>query len=113
MNSDTFWREFRGLEPLAAPPDWPVWRLSVPPAAGAGVVAAIGREREARAYYDWGGGLIWLALAPSDDAGHRQVRAAVPVFQPQAEALARLSARAKAGFDPHGVLNPGRMYAGV
>ncbi len=133
MNSDTFWREFRGLEPLAAPPDWPVWRLSVPPAAGANVVAAIGREREASAYYDWGGGLIWLALAPSDDAGHRQVRAAVaaaggpatlvrapaavraavPVFQPQAEALARLSARVKAGFDPHGVLNPGRMYAGV
>ncbi len=49
------------------------------------------------------GGVI--AMAPA------AVRAAVPVFQPQAEALAGLSARVKAGFDPRGVLNPGRMYA--
>ncbi len=133
MNSARFWGEVRDLEPLKATPDWLVWRLSVPPAAGAKTVAAIGGELEAAVYYDWGGGLIWLALPPSDDAGHRQVRAAiaesgghatlvrapaavraaVPVFQPQAEALAGLSARVKAGFDPHGVLNPGRMYAGV
>jgi glycolate oxidase FAD binding subunit len=41
------------------------------------------------------------------------VRAAVPVFQPQAEALARLTARLKESFDPRRVLNPGRMYAGL
>jgi glycolate oxidase FAD binding subunit len=34
----------------------------------------------------------------------------VPVFEPQAEALAALSARLKAQFDPLGILNPGRMY---
>lgn len=132
MNSARFWGEIRDLAPLASP-DRLVWRLSVPPAAGAQVVAAIDRELEATAFYDWGGGLIWLALPPGADAGHRQVRdaaaeagghatlvrapaavrAAVPVFQPQAEALAGLSARVKAGFDPRGVLNPGRMYAGV
>ncbi|MGH6899781.1 MAG: FAD-linked oxidase C-terminal domain-containing protein, partial [Geminicoccaceae bacterium] len=38
------------------------------------------------------------------------LRAAVPVFQPQAPALARLSARIKASFDPKRILNPGRMY---
>jgi glycolate oxidase FAD binding subunit len=41
------------------------------------------------------------------------VRAAVPVFQPLAEPLMRLTAGIKASFDPAGVLNPGRMYAGL
>ncbi len=37
------------------------------------------------------------------------VRAAVDVFQPQAPALAALSSRVKASFDPKGLFNPGRM----
>ena len=41
------------------------------------------------------------------------VRTAVPVFQPQDEALAALSARVQDAFDPKCVLNPGRMYAGI
>jgi len=41
------------------------------------------------------------------------VRAAVDVFQPQERALAAVSKRVKDGFDPKGVLNPGRMWAGV
>lgn len=41
------------------------------------------------------------------------VRARVPVFQPQANGLAALSARVKDSFDPRRVLNPGRMYRGV
>jgi len=36
-------------------------------------------------------------------------RAAIPVFEPQAGALAALSARVKEQFDPQGILNPGRM----
>ena len=40
------------------------------------------------------------------------VRAAVAVFEPLADGLARLSARVKESFDPQGVLNPGRLYAG-
>jgi glycolate oxidase FAD binding subunit len=35
------------------------------------------------------------------------------VFEPQPEALAALTRRLKAAFDPHAILNPGRMYAGV
>ena len=53
------------------------------------------------------GGHALLVRAPAE------VRAAVPVFQPQAEALARLTARLKESFDPRRVLNPGRMYAGL
>ena len=40
------------------------------------------------------------------------VRAAVEVFQPLEPGLEKLSRRLKAAFDPAGILNPGRMYAG-
>ncbi len=42
-----------------------------------------------------------------------ELRAAVPVFQPQDPAMAALTTRVKDSFDPKRVLNPGRMYAGV
>ena len=42
-----------------------------------------------------------------------ELRAALPVFQPQEPALARLSARVKDSFDPKRILNRGRMYAEV
>ena len=48
----------------------------------------------------------WCARRPA-------VRAAVDVFEPQEAGLAGLSKRIKEGFDPKGVLNPGRMWAGV
>jgi glycolate oxidase FAD binding subunit len=53
------------------------------------------------------GGHATLVRAPA------AVRAALDVFEPQAAALAALSKRVKEGFDPKGVLNPGRMWAGV
>lgn len=133
--SRDLWRAIRDVEPLAAPFERPVWRLSVPPMAGPAVVLAIRAAVEgADYYYDWGGGLVWLAVPPAADAhagtvrgaiagaatGHAMlvradeaVRAAVPVFQPQDPGLAALSARIKASFDPLGILNPGRMTAGV
>ena len=75
----------------------------------------------------------WAALAASDDAGAAlvrrataavgghatlirapaAVRAAVPVFAPQDDSVAALTRRIKESFDPKGVLNAGRMYAGV
>ncbi|MDE1931788.1 MAG: hypothetical protein KGI43_09525, partial [Alphaproteobacteria bacterium] len=38
------------------------------------------------------------------------LRAAVPVFEPLAPAVAALSARVKDSFDPKRVLNRGRLY---
>jgi len=131
-DSETLWREIRDARLFLDEADAQVWRLSVPPAGGADVVEAILAQCQGRAYLDWGGGLIWLALRPSPDAAHRAVRGAlaggghatlvradktvrgaVPVFQPQPGPLAALTARVKDSFDPVGVLNPGRMYAGV
>ena len=108
----------------------PLWRVSVPPAAGAPLLDALERELELAWLADWAGGLLWLASAMPTTAAPRVIRAAlaapgghatlvrasaglraaVPVFQPQEPALARLSARVKASFDPKRILNPGRMY---
>ncbi|MBI4184530.1 MAG: glycolate oxidase subunit GlcE [Proteobacteria bacterium] len=131
--SRALWRAVRDVAPFAGAGERVVWRLSVPPSEGPTVVKRIARPGPAEAFYDWGGGLVWLALPPAADARHEDVRAAagtvgghatlvrapesvrasVPVFEPQSEALARLARRVKEAFDPLGVLNPGRMYAGV
>lgn len=129
--SRALWKEVRDAHYLAGGMERPVWRLSVPPMSGAGVVAAIADGHGARAYYDWAGGLIWLDLEADAEAGARRVReavaaagghatlvrapapvrAAVDVFQPQSPEVAMLSRRLKDNFDPGGILNPGRMYA--
>jgi glycolate oxidase FAD binding subunit len=41
------------------------------------------------------------------------VRAATEVFDPPPPPLMALTRRLKAAFDPAGILNPGRMYAGI
>jgi len=83
--------------------------------------------------WDWAGGLIWIECLPVENAGAGIVRraireagghatlirapaalrATVDVFQDDAAPVAALSRRIKQGFDPKGVLNPGRMWAGV
>jgi len=129
----TLWREVRDVTLLAQPSERLIWKLSVPPATGARVaeeiVMALGGEAEF--YFDWGGGLIWLATAATADArtlraamgfagGHAtlvrapdHIRATVDVFHPQPRPLADLAARVKESFDPRRLFNPGRIYAGV
>jgi glycolate dehydrogenase FAD-binding subunit len=134
------WRAIRDVRPFAGADvsARPVWRIVTAPSRGAelvGMVAATpgAEELETEVLYDWAGGLIWAMLAPSDDAGAALIRravdvcggqatlirapaatrAAVDVFSPQEPGLASLTRRVKHGFDPNGVLNPGRMWAGV
>jgi len=96
-----------------------VWRISVKPSEGPEIAARLQAEG---VLYDWGGGLIWALMAEGVDArarlgafsGHATLvrgRADVPVFQPEAAALAAISAGLRAKFDPRGVLNPGLMEA--
>ena len=127
------WRTVRDAAPLADPPDAALWRISTAPVRGPALMAAIRSRLDARHFYDWGGGLIWLSASAAGDAGAEvvraavrahgghatlvrapdAVRAAVPVFDPPSGPLMRLTAGIKAAHDPHGVLNPGRMYPGV
>ena len=129
--SDALWRSLRDAEPFGERLQ-PLWRVSVAPTAGPAIVKMLGRGRAIRHSYDWSGGLVWIEVADEDapdglaaeiraaiaalGAGHATLmrgspalRAAVPPFEPQAEALAALSRRLKEQFDPRGILNPGRM----
>jgi glycolate dehydrogenase FAD-binding subunit len=134
--SQALWRAVRDVTPFAASRngvDRPLWRVSTAPNRGAELAAMVAKRAEAQMLYDWAGGLIWLALDPSNDAGAALVRravaaigghatlirapastrAAIDVFEPQDAAVAALTKRVKESFDPKGVLNPGRMWAGV
>lgn len=139
--SRRLWTAIRDVAPFAAHPSTlaagkdepPLWRISTAPSHGADLAATIARGAQAQMFYDWAGGLIWLTLAADNDAGAAlvhaavravgghailvraaaSVRAAVDVFAPQDPAVAALTKRVKESFDPQGVLNPGRMWAGV
>ncbi len=123
------WRAIRDAVPLDAPAGDAVWRISVRPSAGPGVFEAI-EQAGARAFMDWGGGLLWVAGAPALHdrvaaaaaaargtwtllRGPDTMRAAVEVVPPEPAPLARITRRVKAAMDPHGILNPGRLYAGL
>jgi glycolate oxidase FAD binding subunit len=110
----------------------PLWRISVAPMQGWSVTDIL-TPLGAQWFYDWAGGLIWLALPETADVrdaeavrsavakagGHAvlvrapaPLRNAVPAFAQETGALAMLSQRVKTAFDPAGVLNPGRFLAG-
>lgn len=131
--SRALWRDVRDVKAfaVAAARHRPLWRVSTAPAQGHRLVDLI--TPAAQMVYDWAGGLVWLAMPYEDEpdaasvrtavaelGGHATlvrapaaVRAAVDVFQPEEPGVAALSRRVKESFDPKGVLNPGRMWAGV
>jgi glycolate oxidase FAD binding subunit len=134
MVSRGLWRAIRDVTVFAwnrTGAEQPLWRISTAPAKGAELARLIGPETELM--FDWAGGLLWALLPQTDDAGAAMVRravatcgghatlirapaaarAAAAVFEPQDAGLAALTRRVKEGFDPKGVLNPGRMWAGL
>ena len=136
LASRALWRSVRDVLPSAAAGPAgkrDLWRISTAPSAGAAVGRALAGKADAEILYDWAGGLVWAALPAADDAnaplvratvaaagGHATlirapaaVRAAVDVFSPEPAPLAALTERIRKSFDPQGVLNPGRMWAGV
>ncbi len=128
--STGFWQAVRDVEPLADEQMRQIWKISVPPMAGAAILSAYPKDD---GFLDWAGGLVWLALPPTPDAGAERLRAlvaahgghatliradaatraAVAVFEPGAAPLAALAQRVKHVFDPEGILNPGRLQAGL
>lgn len=128
-----FWSELRRLSVLPYSRETCLWRISTAPKKGPKIVAAIRRHMPTEVFYDWSGGLIWVEVVASADAGASDirravavhgghatliradpaVRASVEVFQPQSPAVERLIAGIKSAFDPHGLFNPGRMYANI
>ena len=131
--SRALWRDIRDVKAfaVASARHRPLWRLSTAPASGHRLVDFI--TPAAQMFYDWAGGLVWVGMPYEDQAdagsvrtavaalgGHATlirapaaVRAAVDVFQPEEPGVRALSRRIKESFDPRGVLNPGRIWAGV
>jgi glycolate dehydrogenase FAD-binding subunit len=135
-NSAAIWSSVRDVELFAARGQlgaWPVWRIVCPPASGGVLGERLARDTGGEVIYDWGGGLIWVALPPAADAqarvvrsrvdaagGHamllrapEEVRRNVDVFHPPGSGVAALSERVRSSFDPKGILNRGRMKRGV
>jgi glycolate oxidase FAD binding subunit len=109
-----------------------LWRISLPASRGHELAARIAAAIAAEILYDWAGGLLWVAVPPSEEAarvvraavaalgahamlfrGPADLRAKLDVFEPQEPSLAALTKRVKEGFDPKRVLNPGRMWPQV
>ena len=133
--SAAIWSSIRDVEPFAARGAlgaWQVWRIVCPPACGGALGQALARDTGGDVIYDWGGGLIWLALPPRADAeaallrprveaagGHAmllrasdEARRNVDVFHPPKSGVAALGERVRLGFDPKNILNRGRMTRG-
>jgi glycolate oxidase FAD binding subunit len=135
--SRSLWRAIRDVLPFAASrtgAEQPLWRVSTAPARGAELAQAVRSGMDLECLYDWAGGLLWLLIldtpgdagaaavrqAVASSGGHATLvrapaalRAVVEPFQPQEAGLAALTKRVKDGFDPKGVFNTGRMWAGV
>lgn len=127
--SRAFWKSMRDVAPFADRTERPVWKISTTPALAPGIASGINAAAGAHYFYDWAGGLLWLEM-PDDKPQERAVRTALAgrghatlirasaaarassdVFEPLDPVRAAISQRLKASFDPHGVLNPGRIYA--
>lgn len=130
-NTMRLWCEIRDAQPFAVDGyrETQLWRISVAPTEGPGVGQKLIQATGGEVFYDWSGGLIWLAVPSAPDAlaeavraqipdgsGHAtliraadDVRASVAVRQPLPKPLADLSERVRHAFDPAGILNPGRM----
>ncbi|HYZ21180.1 MAG TPA: FAD-binding protein [Rhodopila sp.] len=129
--SRAVWRAVRDAVSLAPGEQDAVWRVSVRPSAGPAILEAA-RKAGLSGFLDWGGGLVWLA-GPATATAHGAVevaaaqaggvwtlmrapdtlRGAVNVVPQEAPALARITREVKAALDPAGILNPGRIYAGL
>ncbi|MFG6487986.1 glycolate oxidase subunit GlcE [Roseateles sp. BYS78W] len=94
-----------------------LWRLSLPSTAPE-------LKLHGEQLIEWGGAQRWV-VTPMEPAAVREAAAAVGghatlfraldkspgAFAPLSAPLAAIHRRLKASFDPHGVFNPGRLYA--
>ena len=135
-DSRAFWEALRELRPLAPEATAPggteaaegqgtLWRLAVPPMAGAKVAAGLGAVGLGAHFIDWGGALVWAtgrhdvqaepihALAQAHGGIAQCVRGAMDLpFTPLDAGQERINRNLKGAFDPHGIFNPGRLYPG-
>jgi glycolate oxidase FAD binding subunit len=111
-----FWTQVREQRHAFFSGDQPLWRVSMPPAAGP--LEAAGEQ-----LIEWGGALRWLR----SDADAANIRTAATArgghatrfrgpghidqpYHPLSDALLKVHQRLKQALDPEHIFNPGRMY---
>ena len=118
--AEAFWRRLREQEfPFFSQGEAPLWRLSLP--QGTPAVRLEGPQ-----WIEWSGSQRWLRSeapeatirAEAERLGGQATRfrggdRTGGVFHPLPEPLMQLHRRVKSAFDPHGLLNPGRLYANL
>lgn len=119
---ELFWSRVRVAAPLRD--ERPLWRVNVPPSGGPDVVEAL-EPLGASWFFDWAGGLVWLAFdgdaalvraAAERAGGHaalvrasEDIRESVPTHHPRSSGVMALEARVRRAFDPAGVFETGRF----
>ncbi len=114
-----FWNELRNFKHSFFKSDKPLWRLSVPSLTNLNL-------KGDEFLMDWGGAQYWLVSdRPSNEIfnmAEQQGGSAMlfrggdhdgDVFQPLSETLFKLHKNLKHAFDPHRVLNAGKMYTDI
>lgn len=121
-SSKALWRGIRDV-PMLRRERGALWRCSMPPTGAAAFLDRTVAQLDARYVCDWAGGLIWLSTdrdsddivpdAASDAGGHATLFFSSDhreqLSSPMPAGMQRLHRQIKAGFDPEGILNPGRM----
>ena len=120
IDAAPLWQSVREhTHPFFATPDAALWRLSVPsitPPLDLGPTLI-----------EWSGALRWvrstlpatlLRERAATAGGHATLfrggeRTSGSVFHPLDPVVSKVHHRLKTEFDPHGIFNPGRMYAGL
>jgi glycolate oxidase FAD binding subunit len=120
------WHRLRNVEPFAGK-QGAVFRVSTRPSAAAKLIETLMASLEIEAFYDWGGGLVWIL---SRNASHSQSLSAISAalgtqgsvqlvrptggpgsrgasFAPQSATLDALNAALRRQFDPRGIFNSG------
>jgi glycolate oxidase FAD binding subunit len=114
-DGETFWSALRDHTDDFFRTDKPLWRISLPPTTP----PLDGAQPQ---LIEWGGALRWMVGEVDAKVLRAKIAAlgghvtlfrggdkALGVFHPLPATLAKIHRRLKRAFDPHGILNPGRM----
>jgi glycolate oxidase FAD binding subunit len=114
-----FWSAMRDQTQAFFSLERPLWRIALPLTACHDALDSLAGDR----LFEWHGALAWISSdEPASSVREKTARVGAhatlfrgappmePVFPPLSPALLRIHRELKSVFDPHGILNRGRLY---